>query len=58
MLTAFIMPYIIQMHLHSGVLRFAEGKALTDLRPFLAPEVRRGLVSIQLRMMYSLLLVT
>ena len=58
MLTSFIMPYFIQMHLYSGVLRFIKGTTLADLWPFLAPEVDRGLVSIQLHMMYSLLLVT
>ena len=58
MLIAFIMPYFMQMHLYSGVLQFAKGRALADLRPLLAPKVSRGLVSIQLRMMYSLLLVT
>ena len=58
MLTAFIMTYFMQMHHYSGVLRFAEGRALADLRPFLASEVGKGLVSIQLCMMYSLLLVT
>ena len=58
MLTASIMPYFMYMHLYSGFLWFVEGRALVDLRPFLAPEVGRGLVSIQLRMMYSLLLFT
>ena len=58
MLAAFIMPYLMQMHLYIGVLWFTEGKALADLRPFLTLKVDRGLVSIQLRMMYSLLLVT
>ena len=57
-LTAFIMTYFMQMHHYSGVLRFAEGRALEDLRSFLTPEVGRGLVSIQLCVMYSLLLVT
>ena len=57
MLTAFIIPEFMQMHLYSGVLRFAEGIALADLRPFLVSEVNRGLVSIQLCMTYSFLLV-
>ena len=58
MLTTIIMPYFMQMHLHSRVLWFAEGRALVDLWPFLALEAIIGLVSIQLHMMYSLLLVT
>ena len=58
MVNAFIMPYFMQMHLYSRVLWFIEGRALVDLRPFLTLEVDRGLVSIQLHMMYSLLLVT
>ena len=49
--------YFMQMHIHSGVLRFAEGRALAYLQPFLVSEVGRGLVSIQLCMVYSLLLV-
>ena len=57
MLTAFIMPYFMQMHLYSRVLRFIKGRAMADLRPFLSPEVSGGLISIQLRMMYSFLLV-
>ena len=57
MMTTFIMPYFMQMHLYSEVLRFAEGTSLADLRPFLALEVDRGLISIQLCMMYSFLLV-
>ena len=57
MFTAFIMPNFMHMHLYNGILRFAKGTALADLRPFLAPKVDRGLVSIQLRMMYSFLLV-
>ena len=44
----------MQMHLYSGDLQFAEGRALADLRPFLAPEVDGGITSIQLCMMYSL----
>ena len=51
------MPYFMQMHLYNGGLRFAGTRALADLRPFLAPEFNRGLTSIQLCMMYSLLLV-
>jgi len=54
----FTMPYFMQMHLYNGDLWFAEGRALVDLWPFLTLEVDRGLVSIQLCMMYSLLLVT
>ena len=57
MFTAFIMPYFMQMHLYNGVLRFVESTALADLHPFLALKVERGLVSIQLCMMYSFLLV-
>ena len=57
MLIAFIMPYFMQMHLYSGVLQFVEGTTLADMGPFLAPEVDTGLVSIQLHMMYSFLLV-
>ena len=52
------MPYFMQMHLYNEDLRFVEGRALADLWPFLALEVDGGLVSIQLGMMYSLLLVT
>ena len=55
---SFTVPYFMQMHLYSVVLRFAKGRAPADLRPFLTLEVGRGLLSIQLCMMYSLLLVT
>jgi len=55
---SFTIPYFMQMHLYSGDLRFVEGRALADLLPFLTPEVGRGLVSIQLCMMYYLFLVT
>ena len=58
MLTTFIMPYFMQMHIYSRVLRFTKGRALVDLWPFLTLEVGRGIVSIQLHMLYSLLLVT
>ena len=57
-LNAFIMTYFMQMHLYNRVLQFTEGRALADLWPFLAPDVSRGLISIQLHMMYYLLLVT
>ena len=57
MLTAFIMLYFMQMHFYRGVVRFTKGRALVDLWPFLTPEFERGLISIQLRMMYYFLLV-